>query len=213
MMNMNTVRILVADDHAMIRMGLVLLLNTRSNFKVVGEAENGEDVVKKALSLNPDVVLMDMMMPVVDGVEATRRIRKQVPSARILLLTSVNSSDGIARAIQAGAAGAILKSDDFSGLVAAIQMVADGGTVMTEDVKELLRKDPPAPLLTDRQIEILQSVTHGYSYAAIAKKLGIREGSVKEHITAICNKLGASNRTEAVAIALKKHLLKVEARL
>ena len=206
---MQKLTVFLADDHAMVRMGLVSLLGTKKDLQVVGEAEDGEEAVRKVLGLKPDVVLMDLLMPKKDGVDATIEILSKLPDTKILLLTSAASSDVIAHALKVGAAGALLKSADFSALVAAIHTVAAGGRVIDPEVKKLLREDPPLPELTSRQEEILALVTRGLTNADIARQFDIRESSVKEHVNQICTKLGAANRAEAVAIALRKHLLKI----
>ena len=206
---MQKLTVFLADDHAMVRMGLVSLLGTKKDLQVVGEAEDGEEAVRKVLDLKPDVVLMDLLMPKKDGVDATIEILSKLPDTKILLLTSAASSDVIAHALKVGAAGALLKSADFSALVAAIHTVAAGGRVIDQEVKKLLREDPPLPELTSRQEEILALVTRGLTNADIARQFDIRESSVKEHVNQICSKLGAANRAEAVAIALRKHLLKI----
>ena len=206
---MQKLTVLLADDHAMVRMGLISLLGTKKDLKVVGEAEDGEEAVRKVLALKPDVVLMDLLMPKKDGVDATIEILAKLPDTKILLLTSAASSDVIAHALKVGATGALLKSADFSTLVAAIHTVAAGGRVIDPEVQKLLKEDPPLPELTSRQEEILALVTQGLTNADIARQFGIRESSVKEHVNQICTKLGAANRAEAVAIALRKHLLKI----
>ena len=206
---MKTIRVLLADDHAMVRMGLASLLGTTKDICVVGEAENGVQTVEKALALKPDIVLMDLMMPEMDGIDATAEIHARLPDVKILVLTSSGSSDDIARALKAGASGALLKSSDFSTLVSALRTTAEGKSILSTDVRRNLDKNPPLPDLTPRQAEILASVTKGLTNADIARLLGIRESSVKEHVNLICEKLGAANRAEAVAIALRRHLLKI----
>ena len=206
---MQKLKVFLADDHAMVRMGLASLLGTKKDLQVVGEAEDGEEAVRKVLALKPDVVLMDLLMPKKDGVDATIEILAKLPNTKILLLTSAASSDVIAHALKVGASGALLKSADFSALVAAIHTVAAGGHVVDPDVQKLLKEDPPLPELTPRQEEILALVTRGLTNADIARQFDIRESSVKEHVNQICAKLGAANRAEAVAIALRKHLLKI----
>ena len=206
---MQKIKVFLADDHAMVRMGLISLLSTKKDLEVVGEAEDGEETVRKVLDLRPDVVLMDLLMPKKDGIDATAEIIAELPETKILLLTSAGTSDGIAHALRIGAAGAVLKSADFSTLVAAIHTVADGGRVIDPEVEKLLKEDPPLPELTPRQEEILALVTRGLTNADIARQFDIRESSVKEHVYQICTKLGAANRAEAVAIALRKHLLKI----
>ena len=206
---MQKIKVFLADDHAMVRMGLISLLSTKKDLEVVGEAEDGEETVRKVLNLRPDVVLMDLLMPKKDGIDATAEIIAELPETKILLLTSAGTSDGIAHALRIGAAGAVLKSADFSTLVAAIHTVADGGRVIDPEVEKLLKEDPPLPELTPRQEEILALVTRGLTNADIARQFDIRESSVTEHVNQICTKLGAANRAEAVAIALRKHLLKI----
>lgn len=206
---MKKTTVLLADDHAMVRTGLISLLGSKKDMQVVGEAEDGVETVEKVLALKPDVVLMDLLMPLKDGVDATIEILAALPRTRILVLTSASTSDGIAHALQAGAAGALLKSADFSTLVSAIRTVAAGGTMIAPDIQRSLKEDPPIPDLTPRQEDILTSVTRGLTNAEIALQFGIRESSVKEYVTQICEKLGAANRAEAVSIALRKHLLKI----
>ena len=205
---MKRIRILVADDHALLRRGLVNLLKYQKDFSIVGEACNGEEAVTLAARLEPDVVVMDLSMPVMDGVEATRRIRENRPGTRILILTTFGTSVDVARAVRAGASGALVKDSDDDELLAAIRTAADGGTAFSPEIQAQLQ-EPPPPELTDRQREILESIVHGLASDAIAAKLGISSDAVNQHINAIRTKLGAANRAEAVAIALRKHLLKI----
>jgi DNA-binding NarL/FixJ family response regulator len=206
---MQPIRILIADDHAIIRMGLASLLGTQKDIEVVGEAEDGEVAVTKASKLIPDIVIMDLMMPKKDGVAATKEIHKSFPNIKILILTSYGTSDGIAHALAAGASGALMKSTEFAEFVTAIRKIAIGERVIAPEISRQLAEDPPVPMLTQRQTEILLSITRGLTNSDIAKQFGIREDSVKEHTSTIFAKLGASNRSEAVAIALRKHLLKM----
>ena len=202
-------KILIADDHKMVRAGLAALLETEDDMTVVGQAENGEEAVAKTLQLNPDVIVMDLMMPVKDGVEATVEIHQKSPQVKIVILTTYGTSDGIAHALAAGATGAITKSADNADLAKAIRRVFNGERSIAEEIQQQLETDPPIPDLTPRQKEILDSMIRGLSNPDIAKQLGIRRDGVKQHINAILQKIGASNRTEAVAIALRKHLLKM----
>ena len=208
MSNANKIRILIADDHKMVRDGLAALLGTKRDLEVIGAVGNGQEAVEKALALKPNVVIMDLMMPIMDGVEATREIRKAAPTVQILVLTTFGTSDGIAHAIEAGALGAMMKSADHEELAEAIRKVAGGEQAISEEVALQMKIDPPIPNLTPRQMEILDSMVRGLNNLDIAKHLGIRRDGVKEHVNAILTKIGASNRTEAVAIALRKHLLK-----
>ena len=206
---MNKIKILIVDDHAIVRMGLASLLGTRPEYEVVGDAGNGETALCKAARLKPDVVLLDMVMPGMDGAETTRRLVADNPQSRILILTSYGTSDGIARALEAGALGAVIKTLDFKDLVKAIQSVAAGKKYITEEIQEMLASTSPISDLSPRQNEILQCLARGLNNADIAAQLGISRSVVKEHEMALYAKIGAANRTEAVTIALRKHLLKI----
>ena len=208
-MKQQKIRLLIVDDHAITRMGLISLLGSQPTLEIVGDAGEWKAAVDLALAERPNVVIMDLMMPGVDGAEATRRLIEKWPEAKVLILTTFSISNGIAQAIANGALGAILKSSELSDLLAAIHAVANGQKWVSEEVKLMLKNDPPLPRLTDRQSEILESVTRGLSNKDIAKQLGISTPMVNEHINAIFAKLGAANRAEAVAIALRKHLLKI----
>ena len=209
MKSADKIRVLIVDDHKMVRAGLAALLETETDIEVIGQAENGRDAVEQSSRLAPDVVIMDLMMPVMDGVEATRLIHERTPDVRILVLTTFGTSDGIAHALEAGASGAIMKSADTPDLADAIRKVSKGERTISDEIERQLKIDPPISQLTPRQKDILDSMVRGLSNPDIAKQLGIRRDGVKQHIKAILSKIGASNRTEAVAIALRKHLLKI----
>ena len=206
---MDNIRILIADDHAIVRMGLATLLGAQDGFEVVGEAANGEQAVARALKLRPDVVVMDLVMPKKDGVAATAELREKLPTAKCLILTSFGTADEMHAALQAGAAGILLKSTANSKLVASIRKIAAGKTVIADDVEQLLSEDQPVAELSPRQREILESITRGLSNAQIALQLDISAESVKTHMAKLFTKLGAASRAEAVAIAMRKHLLKI----
>ena len=207
-MNKDRIKVLVVDDHAIVRMGLVALLEAEGDITVVGDAEDGAAAIRLATQLKPDVVILDLMMPVMDGVTATRELRVKAPDARVLVLTTSTVSDDLAHAMEAGACGIVPKSAANASLLAAIRAVAAGEQAVAPEIRELISLDPPVPELTARQREILDSVTRGLRNADIARELGIAEDSVKEHLSAVFHKIGASNRAEAIAIALRKHLLK-----
>ena len=206
---MDKIKILIVDDHAIVRMGLASLLGTRPEYEVVGDAGNGETALRKAARLKPDVILLDMVMPGMDGAETTRRLVENNPQSRILILTSYGTSDGIARALEAGALGAVIKTLDFKDLVKAIQSVAAGKKYISDEIQEMLASSSPISDLSPRQNEILQCLARGLNNSEIAKALGISRSVVKEHEMALYAKIGAANRTEAVTIALRKHLLKI----
>ena len=202
------IKVLIADDHEIMRMGLTSLFETDPALEVVGEAADGNETVRKARKLHPDVIVMDLMMPQKDGSEATREIKDSLPETKILLLTTFGTSDGIAHALDAGAEGALLKSAANTDILKAIKRIVAGDKAISDEVRELMAKAPPVPELTERQRLILASITEGLTNGAIAERLGISEDGVKRHVNAIFLKLGVESRAEAVAIALRKHLLK-----
>lgn len=206
---MTKIDILIVDDHAVVRIGLAALFRTESGLNVVGQAKNGEEAIKMVDALRPNVVIMDLMMPGLSGVEATQAILKAHPETKVIVLTTFGTSDGIAHAIESGASGAFMKTADDADLIAGVRAVAAGQKVISDEIRQLLAEDPPVPELTVRQLEILDYVTRGFTNQDIARNLGIRESSIKEHLMGIFEKIGASNRAEAVAIALRKHLLKI----
>lgn len=205
---MDTVRLLIADDHAIVRMGLRALFEAEGGVEVVGEAEDGREAVEKTVRLKPDIVVMDLMMPVLDGIAATAEIRQLVPGTHVLALTTSTVSDELGRALAAGAEGAVLKTSANRELLKAVRSVARGRRYVSREIEDLLSADPPAPDLTPRQAEVLEAMTKGLTNKDIARELGIRPDVVNLHVIAILDKIGAANRTEAVAIALRKHLLR-----
>jgi len=200
-------RVLIADDHSVVRMGLASLLGTAKNMEVVGEAVDGIDAVRKALKLRPDVVVMDLVMPRKNGVAATEEIRAAAPEVKILILTTFGTSDDIARALKAGATGAIMKSATNRELLATVQAVAVGQRVVSAEIEGLMKNDPPLPELSQRQREILDGICRGLTNKEIAMMLDISLESVKSHVKIILEKLDASSRTEAASIAAQKRLM------
>mgnify|MGYP003327169654 CR=1 FL=1 len=206
---MNKIRILIADDHKIVRMGLKALLSSEKDLAVVGEADDGKVAVSEALRLKPDIVIMDLMMPEMDGETATAELSRQLPSAKVVVLTSVSTSDRIVSALEAGARGAILKTTDDTTLLNAIRRIAEGRQYVSPSIQRLIATDPPVEKLSQRQQEVLESLTQGLNNKDIALKLGISNARVEELIATLLSKIDAANRTEAVAIALKKHLVKI----
>ena len=206
---MKKIKILIVDDHAIFRRGLTSLLNTVREFCVVGEAEDGAMAIRRIDELKPDIVIMDLMMPVMDGTAATAEILQKHPQAKIVILTTFGSFNGLATALNAGAAGALLKNIDNDDLVTALQDIASGKTVIAPEIRRILKDDPPTPELSKRQQEILGLLVKGLTNGEIAAQLALQEDSIKKVVNAIFEKIGVRNRAEAVAIAIRKHLLKI----
>ena len=206
---MEKIKVMIVDDHAILRMGLASLLNAKKDIEVIGEANSGAAALKKAPKLKPDVIVMDLMMPEMDGAETTRRLKALMPEARILILTTFGTADGIAHALAAGAMGAVLKSVEFVDLADAIRKIAAGEKVVDDEIKRILKTEPAIEPLSPRQREILDAIVNGLSNADISARFGISLDMVKEHNQKLFEKLGVSNRAEAIAITLRKHLLKI----
>ncbi len=202
------IKILIADDHAVVRAGLATLLGTEKDIEVVAQAKNGDEAVAMALKTRPDVVIMDLRMPGKDGAEATLELHNDLPSAKVLVLTSFGEADGVAHALESGAAGAITKTAEDAELVSVVRKVAAGGKYISPEIEKMLKANPPVPKLTSRQLQILDYMVKGLTNRDIAGVLNITKDTVEEHVKLILDKIHASNRAEAVAIALKKQLLK-----
>ncbi|WP_217201725.1 response regulator [Streptomyces buecherae] len=204
------VRVLVADDHTVMRAGVVALLAPEPGVEIVGEAANGAEAVAAVRALAPDVALLDLRMPVMDGVSATERIVASGASTRVLILTTYDTDAEIERAVEAGAVGYLLKDTSREQLVAAIAAAARGETVLAPKVAERLvaRMRRPAPVaLTGRELEVLTAVADGLSNAEIGRRLVIGEATVKTHLLRVFAKLDVSDRTHAVVVALDRGLL------
>ena len=206
---MKTCRILIADDHEIVRSGLSLVLGYQKDFTVVGQATDGEEAVREARRLNPDLVILDLMMPGLDGAAATRAILADNPKTQVVILTTYATSTEILTALDAGASGALSKDTSNADLIAALHDILDGRQVLSPDIRDLMLASDSADTLTPRQHEILGYLAKGLSNRDIASLLDISEDGVKFHRRSLFSKLGAATRTEAVAIALGKRLLKV----
>lgn len=202
------IRILLADDHLVVRMGLALMISRQSDMELVAEAENGEAAIALAKKLRPDVIIMDLQMPVLDGAEATRRIRAENPEAKILVLTTFGMTADAAHALDAGALGVISKDCAQDRLLSAIRATARGERVIDEDIRASAEMFLAAPRLSARQIEILDYVSRGLENAEIAKLLGISVDGVKKHLKLAYAALGASTRAEASSLAMRLQMLK-----
>jgi len=213
-----TIRILVADDHVVVRQGIRALLATEPDIEVVGEAENGREAVAETDRLQPDVILMDLVMPEMDGIEAIRRITAQQPEARILVLTSFAADDKVFPAIKAGALGYLLKDSGPEELVGAIHQVHRGESSLHPAVaRKLLQelshppKQPPTPEpLTEREVEVLRLVAQGRSNQEIAEELVISEATARTHVSNILRKLHLASRTQAALYALREGLASLD---
>ena len=206
---MKKTSVMIDDDHAVVRMGLSAIINLEKEFLVCGEAENGQEAVKIASELAPDVVIMDLVMPGMDGVETTKAILEASPSSRVLILTTFGSASDISQALTVGATGAVTKNLSNTDLMKAIRDTRDGVRHVSPEIEQSLTEDNGSISLTPRQREVLDSITRGLSNDNIATMLGISKSRVKQHLNELYEKLGASNRAEAVSIALRKHLLKL----
>ena len=210
------IRILVAEDHPVVRDGLVAALSTQSDFAVVGEAGNGAEVVQKAADLRPDMVLLDLEMPGMDGVEALHQMQTRSPKVRIIVFTAFDSDDRILAAVQAGAQGYILKGAPREQLFEALRVVHDGGSLLQPVVASKLLKQVSqrvgysagSQTMTRRESDVLGLLGEGLQNKEIAERLGIAERTVKFHVGSILSKLDVGNRTEAVATAIRKGLIK-----
>ena len=206
---MDKITVLIADDHAIMRMGLIALFESDNQIEVVGEAKNGEIAIKQALKLKPDIVVMDLLMPVVDGITATKAICDKLPDTKVLVLTTSTVSDDLNRALANGASGVVIKSENYDTFLQAIKDVHAGKRYIPADVAELIAQDPPAKALTERQLAILTSTARGLSNDEIARQFDISKAMVKKYLKVAYQKLDAANRSEAIAIAQRKHLLKI----
>jgi DNA-binding NarL/FixJ family response regulator len=198
------IRILVADDHPIVRSGISSILATQPDFEIVGEAANGNDAVAAAARLAPDLVLMDLRMPGLNGVGASTAILAARPSTRIVVLTTYASDGEVLRAIEAGAVGYLLKDVPHEELFRALRAVARGERYLAPVVTERLMarlQQPPHLTLTDREIDVLRAVSRGDGNKRIAEALGIAEPTVKAHLVHIFEKLGVENRTTAARVA------------
>jgi DNA-binding NarL/FixJ family response regulator len=209
-----TIRILVADDHPVVRDGLVAMLGTQADFEVVGEASNGLEVIRKAQDLQPDVILLDLEMPEMDGVETLRQLRATCPNVQAIVFTAFDTDERIMGAVQAGAKGYLLKGVPRNEIFNAIRVVSQGGSLLQPVVASKLlqhisHQGSEPETLTDREAEVLQLLAQGKTNKEIAAALVITERTVKFHISSILAKLGAGNRTEAVTIAAQRGLVRL----
>lgn len=204
------IRIVIADDHPVVREGLAAILSTQPDFTVVGEAAGGDELLARAAALRPEVALVDLEMPGLDGVAAIRRLPEVAPETRALVLTAFDSDERIIGALQAGARGYLLKGAPRAQIFEAVRAVAAGGSLLQPTVAARLAARvarPAPPSLTPREREVLLLVAQGRSNKEIAAALGVVERTVKFHLSAAMARLGAANRTEAVTLAAQHGLI------
>jgi two-component system NarL family response regulator len=205
----NRVRILVADDHPVVREGLVALINRRPDMVVVAEVSNGRDAVEQFLRHRPDIALLDLRMPEMDGVDAIAAIRQKIPTARLIVLTTFDDDEDIYRGLRAGAKAYLLKDAPRDDLLKCIRDVHEGQTIIPPLIAAKLADRLTTSGLTRREIQVLQLVAGGKGNKEIAVALSISEGTAKTHVSAILTKLDAADRTQAVTIALRRGILRL----
>ena len=210
------IRILLVDDHTLFRMGVASLLSAESGFEVIGEAADGQEAIEKARRLMPDLVLMDLSMPGVDGLEATRRLKEELPYVRIVILTVSDHAGDLFEAIKSGAQGYLLKTIDPHTFFETLRGAVNGGAVISPEMATKLVTEfsklaggaaeslAPQAILSPRETEVLDLITHGKSNKEIAAALGIAEVTVKNHMRNILEKLHLENRVQAAAFALQR---------
>jgi DNA-binding NarL/FixJ family response regulator len=201
------IRVLVVDDHRIVREGLALIVQREPDIEVVGTAASGEEAVAAFLELRPDVVLMDLQLPVMSGVEAIRSIREADPDARIVVLTMYDGDEDIHRAIHAGAATYLLKDSLSHDLIRTVRSVHAGGRPMSDDVMARLQDRASRPSLTQREVHVLKLVLEGQRNKEIAAQLSISEETVHVHLKNIFTKLDVHDRTAAVYVALRRGII------
>jgi DNA-binding NarL/FixJ family response regulator len=210
-----TIRVSIADDHSLVRQGLRRYLETADDIEVVGEASNGREAVVLAERTKPDVAIVDIRMPDMDGIEAARAIRDKVPDTRVVILTAYDERHFVVEAVRAGARGYVLKTREAEQLIQTVRLVAEGNMVIdpqlvvavADELSAAKERDRSAETLTERELEVLQLLAFGHTNRDIGQKLFISPDTVKTHLEHIFQKLGANDRTAAVAEALRRRLI------
>jgi DNA-binding NarL/FixJ family response regulator len=205
----NLIRILTVDDHPLLRKGIAALVNAESDLKLVAEASNGSEAIVAFRSHLPDVTLMDLQMPEVDGIDAIERIRAEFPGARIIVLTTYSGDTQVLRALRAGARGYILKGHVHKELLDAIRAVHAGQKRIPPEIAAELADHATDDALTEREINVLRLIGAGNSNKQIADQLSIGEATVKSHVSSILSKLGANDRAHSVTIGLKRGIIEL----
>lgn len=209
-----TIRVMIVDDHTIVREGLATLLDVFPDLELVAEAGNGLEAIRLCEEQHPDVVLMDMLMPEMDGISATRAIREQFPDVQVLALTSFNEKEYVTGAIEAGAIGYLLKDIEAANLAAAIRSASAGQPTLSPEATRVLihattQPAPPGHDLTERELEVLALLVKGLNNAQIADVLTVSPSTIKNHVSSILSKLGVATRTEAAALAIQKQIVQL----
>jgi DNA-binding NarL/FixJ family response regulator len=213
------IRVMITDDHKVVRQGLKMFLQLDPDLDVVGEAENGAEAIERAKELKPDVILMDLLMPVMGGIEAIGRLRAELPETEIIAITSVLEDEAVIGAVRAGAIGYLLKDTDADALCRAIKAAAQGQVQLAPEAAIRLMREVRAPevkpqpageTLTERETDVLRLVAQGRANKEIAAELGIGEKTVKTHVSNLLGKLGVQSRTQAALYAARVGLVKIE---
>jgi two-component system, NarL family, response regulator LiaR len=218
--NSRIIHIIVADDHPVVRDGLVAMINTQPDFMVIGECDNGHQLIQLVQVLDPDVILLDLEMPEMDGVEALKRLREIKPEMKVLVFTAYDTDERILGAVRAGAKGYLLKGSPREDIFKAIRILSQGGStlepVVASKLLQYVTSDQPArpdntqfTSLTGREMEVLHLLARGLTNKEIAAQLVVTERTVKFHVSSILRKLGAGNRTEAVHLAVNSGLIEI----
>jgi NarL family two-component system response regulator LiaR len=207
----NPIRVLIVDDHEMVRRGLAVFFETFDDLTLIGEASNGEEAISACETLQPDVVLMDLMLPETDGITATEMIRHNWPNIQVVALTSYKEEELVHAALQAGAIGYLMKNASIDELAQAIRAAHAGKPTLSPEATQALiaaatRSSPGSYKLSDREREVLSLMVKGLTNRQIAQQLSVSNSTVKFHVSSVLAKLGVASRTEAVSLALQKHL-------
>ena len=203
----DTVKILFADDHQIVREGLMRLIERESDLKVIAETDNGTDAVRLALQLRPDVTILDLRMPGLDGASAAVEILKRAPESKIVLLTSFTTAADIKRALNAGALGAVIKDCPCEMIIDAIRSVANGEKFVSQEIANIMEEAKRLPALSPRQKDILRLVAKGFNNDEIASRIGITRHGVKAHLAIVFERIGAASRTEAASLAISAGII------
>ena len=203
----NLTKILFADDHQIVREGLARLIDREKDLKIVAEADNGRDAVRLAKEIQPDLIVLDLKMPVMDGSAAATTILRDNPGARILILTSFTTNAEVKVALDAGVLSAIVKDCSSETLIDALRRTARGESVVSQEIADNITEQRQMPALSPRQLEILRLVAKGFNNDEIADRIGISRGGVKAHLAIAFDRLGAASRTEAASLALSLGLI------